>query len=694
MLLSRDLFAQLATLAATEQAQANAFIARFQENPAHPGIQLHRVQNPHGDGVWSARISQDLRAILYRDGDHWLLLHVDHHDDAYRWAERRRTGRNVQTGTFEIVDIQEVERVRERVITRTVTQDPPRFAAHSDDYLLSLGLPPEWLPLAREVRSEDDLATLCCDPTLAPDVSERLFNLGLGDLVVPPTPIAPDQPVTAAPDLSRRFYAPEDADALARALAAPLETWITFLHPDQRDMVARDFSGPSKVSGSAGTGKTIVAVHRAHYLAQTGERVLLTSFTKALCRSVERLLDLLCDATTRERIVVRTVKAIAYDIVDAAGSRRPTLLTTNAEVRSRLHRAIADAPAVPWPFDFIEAELDHVIMPQGITTWPEYRSARRIGRGTGLGAAQRKALWQVFSIFLAAMRVANEYTFPTLSTAAAEALATGQHSPYTAVIVDEVQDLSVPDIRLLVALTTAHPGHLMLVGDAGQRIYPGGFSLVRLGVETRGRSRVLRVNYRTTHQIRRAAEQVLGHTVDDFEEGTEDRHGTRSVMTGPDPSLVPASNVAEERRVACQTVSRILAAGHASEEEIGVFAHTHAELNALQSALLAAGHDVCRLDPNEPARDDRPGVRMTTMHNAKGLEFKAVIVHGVGADRLPTRRALLMPDPQDRDDAIARERRLLYVAMTRARDDLTVTWTGEPSPFLADLLRAPAPASA
>jgi superfamily I DNA/RNA helicase len=229
----------------------------------------------------------------------------------------------------------------------------------------------------------------------------------------------------------------------------------------------------------------------------------------------------------------------------------------------------------------------------------------------------------------------------------------------------------------------------MLVGDAGQRIYPGGFSLNRLGIEVRGRSQILRINYRTTEQIRRAADRVLGFECDDMDEGTELRSGTRSVMRGPEPDLRGfGSDAAEEEAVVAQ-IEAWLADG-LEAEEIGVFSRGRNRVEKVANLLRRAGYEACLLQ-DQGDTPERHGVQLGTMHRAKGLEFKAVLVMGCGARYLPNYQAThASDDPQDREDAVARERRLLYVAMTRARDRLAVTWAGKPSPFLAQFVAAPA----
>lgn len=677
VILAPQLFDAIARLTANEQARAIDFIRTFQDNPAHPGLKLHPITATRSSGMWSGRITRDLRAILHKDGDTWALLHADHHDAAYAWAERRDIGRHPVTGALQIVEAIETVREVERTIEVEATPDaPPLFAGHEDDYLLSLGVPETWLPTLRRVQNEDQLFTIC--ERLPAEVGERLLSLAAGELVTPPAPVPADRPVLEAPDTRGRFYVVEGTEGLVAALQAPMDRWLAFLHPSQRALVERDFRGPARVSGSAGTGKTVVAMHRARHLARRGERVLLTSFVSTLCDNLARNLGKLCAPDERERITVSTVHKQALELLrrvepDARPASDDDIAAWLDALRIR--HAPAHDPG------FVRAEWENVIRLQGIGSWSEYRRARRSGRGRGLSVKERKLLWQVFGGVLDTMVERQRYDWPGMCQRARTLLAQGAvTSPFTAVIVDEAQDLKPPELRFLAALCAAHPGHLMLCGDAGQRIYPGGFSLAALGIDVRGRATILRINYRTTEQIRRLADRVLGDPVDDMDGDRESRAGTRSLLRGPQPVLRGYPDRDQELTAAADQVRAWLDSG-LQPEAIGVFARTGGRVTAFGAALDGAGIPWRRLSDKSGA--GAGAVHVGTMHRAKGLEFKAVLVLDASDGVLPSPGALRnVDDPLDREAALDRERRLLYVAMTRARDELCVTWSGAPSPFV------------
>lgn len=667
----------LSALEKDERLRVLDFIDELRRSAKSTGLSLERLNNTRSKNLWSGRISQELRAILYQDGDSWAILHAGHHDPAYRWAERRDIGRNRVTGAFQIVET--IETVR--TVEREIVVEPsarPLFATHDDAYLLSLGVPETWLPTLRKVSSGDQLFDLA--PHLPPDVHDRLLRLADGELVTPPAPVA-ERPLAEGVD-SRRFFVLEDDALLRAALDAPLDRWIAFLHPTQRRLVTATFTGPAKVSGSAGTGKTVVALHRARHLARQGKHVLLTSFVRTLCGNLERNLRQLCSDDERRNITVGTVHAQALAL---ARHRLPALQPARDEDIDGLLRELAPLHAPSLDCDFVAAEWRNVIVPQGIATWPEYRAAQRTGRGKAITVRDRKTLWTTFEALRERLLARNQLDWAAICHHATDALATGSvKSPFDAVLVDEVQDLSVPELRLIKALAGANLGELVLFGDTGQRIYAGGFSLGALGIDVRGRSTILRINYRTTEQIRRAADRVLGDTSDDMDDGSESRKGTRSILRGPTPSLQGYMGPDEEAGAAVAHLRAWVASGLRAET-IAVFARTNREVKSLQRALTDAGLPVHLLADEDDGQP--PAIALGTMHRAKGLEFKAVLVASCSENLVPFHLLLAKTtDPLDREHALDNERRLLYVAMTRARDELRITWNRKSSPFLAPLL--------
>lgn len=685
LMIADSVFDAVEDLNAIDKGRVLDCLSKLKKNPAHPSLSLERVTKALSPDVWSARASRELRMILRREGNVTWAVHVGAHDPAYEWARRHKVERHDVTGALQIVEAveaaEEVRRTIQPPVDEAEAAPPPRFAPHADAYLLSLGVPADWLPVVREVRTDDHLLAVCTK--LPQDVADRLFALAGGELVTPPTPEPTGAGAAANPDVQRRFYVADDEDELRAALEAPHARWIAFLHPSQRTLAENTFRGPVKVTGGAGTGKTVVAMHRARNLARQGKRVLLTSYVTTLCANIHRSLRLLCKDDELRRITVSTLHSEALALVRSV---HPKLSPANDdEVRATLDRVLRSSCPPGFDAAFVRAEWTNVLQNQGIGSWDEYRVARRVGRGRALSVKERRTLWTAFEAVLADLARRDLSDFPGVSRQATALLEAGKAaSPYDAVLVDEVQDLRPPALRFVRALCAAAPGQLMLLGDASQRIYPGGFSLSALGIEVRGRSHVLRINYRTTDQIRRAADGALGDLTDDLDGAQERRTPTRSLLRGPKPVRAGYPDAAAEDAAAVARIQAWVASGIPAEA-IAVFSRAaQRRVDSLEKALHAAGVATHRLA--DDSSDDVAGVGLGTLHRAKGLEFRAVLILDASEGTLPSPGALRgVTDPQDREDTLTRERHLLHVGMSRARDELAITWAGKPSPFVAEL---------
>ncbi len=677
--------------AAKEQSKILKFLFKFLGNPAGPGLNLESVNHAIDPGMKSARIDRGIRAIVHQAGSSFTLLHVDSHDDAYRWAAKRRIENHPVTGALQLVEAAEsVESALEEVSALSgeseVTSPRKRLLAGFDDeYLLSLGVPQDWILPVRQIETDDQL--LLAASRLPPDVGEALLSLASGEIVTPPVPIEPKKTATpTSTPTGSRFWVVESAAELMEMLSKPIEDWIRFLHPTQRKLVYAKFSGPSKVSGAAGTGKTIVGLHRAHRLATEGQRVLMTSYVRTLCHNNAKQLSVLEKGSVQldsenqsTKVVCNTVHAEALHL---AKQMDPRLKPINADKIYPLIARFHSRGDVAISTGFLETEWNGVIEPQGIFSWDEYRATPRYGRGKPLTVKQRKSCWKVFGAVQEAMTNAGQVTWAGICKIAREGLDSGAIlSPYDAVIVDEVQDLQVQELLFLKSMVANNLGELMLLGDAGQRIYPGGFSLKKLGINTVGRSHILRINYRTTEQIRKFSDAILPDATEDFNDGSEQRHSV-SLLHGPTPMLQGFDSNTNQVQFVVDRI-RATTAESIAAHEIAIFARTASHLKPIESALQSAGIATMPLDADEDA-EFADGVKLGTMHRAKGLEFKVVFVVDAGDTIIPNHFVMgKMRDQGDYDDAYGRERQLLYVAMTRARDELFITYVGKPTQFLA-----------
>ncbi|MCA9547932.1 MAG: UvrD-helicase domain-containing protein, partial [Myxococcales bacterium] len=457
--LAKPFLPSVGKLTPTEQAAIIDFLPRFARDPRSGGFHLERLSGKAA-AFHSARINDDIRVILHVSGEVWSALYAAHHGPAYAWAERHEVDRHPRTGVMQIVETQEVVREVEKTIVVPVfvdapvstTQAPvtatptepappeatrpesapaaPLLAAHDDDFLLSLGLPERWLPTARSLTTED--AALELAQRLPDDVGDRLLDLASGLPVTPPTPVTEAEAFTS-PDAQRSFFFADDEAELLRVLQAPMDAWIAFLHPSQRALVTRTFKGPAKISGSAGTGKTVVALHRARHLARQGKRVLLTTFINTLADNLRHTLGRLCADDELARISVSTVDGEARRLV---APHVPRLSYAPEKlVRSLLGTAARQyAPALGAAF--ATEEWFGVIEPQGITDWPRYRDADRTGRGTPLSVRDRKRLWTAFERVYEELEERRLYTFGMVADLACTLLQACEPRPCGAVIVD------------------------------------------------------------------------------------------------------------------------------------------------------------------------------------------------------------------------------------------------------------------
>ena len=529
--------AALGRLTNAEQKAVKTTAFDLQINPASPGLSVHRLDRAKDPNFWSLRVNDDIRIIVHRQGESVLLAYVGHHDEAYRWAERRKLERHPTTGAMQIVEI------RERVETAPAPDDgQSRKGARLFDNLtraelMAFGVPAEWVDVVRAAATEDAFFETVAH--LPQEAQEALLTLAVGERPAPAATIPAQADPFGHPDAARRFRLLEGQEELARALDYPWDRWAVFLHPDQRRLVERRFNGPARVSGSAGTGKTIVALHRAVHLARANPdaRVLLTTFSKVLANALAAKLERLAgnEPDVMARMTVKPIKAVGYDLY-AAWFGQPNLAPP-----SLVARLLADAAAaegVSSTVRFLEQEWSEVVDAWQVDSEDAYRDVPRRGRKTRLGANQRGQLWSIFDRVRHGLRGKNMTTWPAVFAAVTDRLAARSDRPFEFAVVDEAQDLAVAEARFLAALAAARTDGLFFSGDFGQRIFQQTFSWKALGIDVRGRSQTLKVNYRTSHQIRTHADRLLPLETADADGETDTRHGTISVFDGPAPEVV------------------------------------------------------------------------------------------------------------------------------------------------------------
>ncbi|MFC5941901.1 UvrD-helicase domain-containing protein [Micromonospora harpali] len=668
---------------------------------ADKGLHLESVHNARDPRMRTIRINDFWRGVVLApdDGsDTFLLLNVVPHDDAYTWAAKRLYTVNTATRALEVRNVTAIEQLTPALEKAAAAAPSLLFARHSDTVLRDLGIDDQVL---RAVRTIVDKPQLEAFGTLLPeDQFEVLQYLAEGfspdevyrDLVVERRPAdAPEEPneslAMAIANTASRITLVTRPDELAEILDKPFAAWRVFLHPSQRRVAYRvSYKGPAQVTGGPGTGKTVVALHRVkHLLSRTPDsRVLLTTYTNALAATLrEHLALLLGDDGQLARVEVTTVNAFASRSVRALAGRVAAPIG-DADER-QVWRRVCRRLDLPWPEQFLAQEFRHVVLAQDVRSRDDYRAASRRGRGTALGTRQRDQVWDAVEMFLAELSAAGNLTHLQVCARAAQLLDGADLSVhgFDHVVVDEAQDLHPAQWRVLRAAVAPGPDDLFITGDPHQRIYDSRVSLSALGISVAGRSSRLRINYRNTEEILSWAAGVLvGSRVDDLGgEGEDSLAGYRSLLHGTRPHAQGHDTQQAEVAALVTRVGKWLDQG-VQPGEIAICARFNLLLNTVYDELTAAGIPAVRVRDQPGA--DADGVRLATLHAMKGLEFRCVAVVGVTAKAVPFTKEVT-PSEVDQvqyDSDLLRERCLLFVAATRAREALHVSWSGSPSPFL------------
>ena len=685
--LSQDFLLQLSKLPVSVQSKVMKWAMVFQNNPTSSAINYENIHSSSESNLKSVRIDQDWRGVVFKPdvGDIYVLLHVDRHDQAYRWAERRKLAINPVTGAMQMVVIEEV--AVDPVAGASVKLAKPvqassLFSDLSDHDLMSLGVPQAMLPSVRKIRTEADLDTF--QSNLPVEAYEGLFLVAAGDTVdqvLSSRETRVDQNINITdfeaalrkPESLSRFVLVQDDEAMQAIMNAPLAQWRIFLHPTQHKLAMGDRSGPVRVLGGAGTGKTVLAMHRAKWLAEhrtaVGQKVLVTTFTKNLALDIEDNLKSLCNKDTMAQIEVRNLDAWVHAYMRSHKLEHRIIYGRSSDAaRQAWQAALATKDGtLGLTDDFFEQELDQVVLPQGITSLDEYRTARRTGRGVTLSRFKRDAVWPVFEEYrgqLASRKLKEvDDAYREVAAFIYKEREAGKKTPsYSAVVVDETQDIGPQALKLLRAMMPIGVNDLFFVGDGHQRIYSRNrAAMSKCGIDIRGRSRKLFLNYRTTEEIRKQAVAILeGCEVDDLDDEHDETKRYKSLSHGPLPVVVTLKGIEQAIEKALELsfhwITQSIQPGSAS---ICVIAYSKDIRDVTAKVFSKNGLKTEIIDENHHLSNNLDTVYFSTMHRAKGLEFDQVIVLGPSE---------FLEDVAESDS----KRKLLYVALTRAKKEVAL----------------------
>lgn len=710
MAMSADFLESFARLPRPQQRSVRSLINKFGTDSTSSGLNYERIHSSSDPNMRSLRIDGGYRLIVLKpkQGDVHMLLWADKHDDAYQWAERRRYAINPETGALQVYSPETTAPDEPSETEQTAPPASPdestAFHALKDRELVRLGVPLDMLPEVRRVCGEEELDEM--RERLPVESYEALFLYMAGesyeDLILqrePPEQVDPDDFLTSLKraDTRARFVVAENEDDLEAMLNAPLEHWRVFLHPSQRQLVERKWNGPVRVLGGAGTGKTVVAMHRARWLVREhpGLRILFTTFTRNLASDLENNLRSICspdemkriDVVNLDRWVSRFLHGQRYEFQIVYGGRDSDSWQAALEEKP---------PDLNLPDSFYNDEWEQVVQANEKNrengedrknepmSKEEYLRVSRIGRGTRLTRKMRMQVWKVFDEYRTQLIERGLKEVDDAYRDAAELLRKESvSSGYDAVIVDETQDMGPESLRLIRALVSDGPNDLFLVGDGHQRIFGRGLVVLgRCGIDIRGRSRKLRINYRTTEETRRWAARLLaGRDIDDLD-GDSDDDDIRSLTSGPPPVLKHFDTREEQDDYIIEYLEKLQAEGE-SLRGVCIVARTRGERDAVAGALRKKDIPSVVIEPEKTDVDMVDSVRLATMHRVKGLEFDHVVLAGMNRNLVPLRVAIgQQSDTVGKEAAETMERSLVYVAATRAKKSIQILSYGQPSPFL------------
>ncbi|MGF1498257.1 MAG: UvrD-helicase domain-containing protein [Elainellaceae cyanobacterium] len=684
LMMHAQVFKRFYKLPTKVQKKVGTLIEKFQIDPWDPAIGLHGLKETMLDEkVRGADLPDGYRAIIIapEKGDTFLLVHIDSHDRAYDWAKNKRFEVHGSTGAFQIFDTQETQ----SAIAQTVPpedylpEDAYILQQLSDEELFHAGVPHLLIPAIREIRSDRELEVLSkylpdeCAEVLIGYAAGLSLDEALAQTLGSDIEATDTIEVEGPGDFSKLAKRPnrdlvvvDGEEALKTILeGGTLEEWRIFLHPRQKKLVKWNINGPMSITGAAGTGKTVALMHRAVHLAQhlnySKDKILVVTFSTNLAITIKGYIHRL-DPSVAERIEVTHLNQLARTICQTGGWRGRL---ASLKDQDEIWKDVWNEPTItdlPMSKPDLQDEFYLVVDANGIDSEEEYLTTVRTGRPR-LGRKQRRAAWPVLKAFKSALLKRNLMTFEGAIHQARLVVEQGNFPKFRHVLADEVQDFSLEGLRLLAALSPieeALPNSLCVAGDGHQRIYRTRVPLSRAGIEVRGRSKRLNVNYRTSEQIRRFAEQILdGIEVDDLDEGRTSTVGDRSVFTGPDPDIIHCTDELEEAKLIANWAKSLIDEGGFSSHEVCITPYK----SEVRSALLAEGLKTYELkDRQDDPGAEVPGIRLADMKRIKGLEFKAI--------------AMACSDETDAINHL-REATILdrcerYVAATRARERLLV----------------------
>lgn len=688
LFLSDTCYEPLFALPKKIQTKVVNFQRKFRECTTANGMHLEPIAQFNDASMRTARIDDNYRAVIGLIDDNAYLLYVGTHENAYNWGIRKKLVWNDHTQACQLVT---VHQITETVVKTEESESKETYPYDNvlEEQWLKIGVPEELIAQVKLIKSLDDLELL--EEYLPTDAFENIYNLldgeNIDDIIaeIEDGQAKENEDQLLSNNNKRRFVELTDDDALQRILDNDMDKWQLFLHPSQQKLVDADYKGTMKVSGGAGTGKTVAALHRLKHLSGNSEaKILFTTYTRTLRENLEELVKKMginrsrCTLSNIDQVLIETARQYnikdGYKILDYSGD----------EESLKLWREVLETEVTEFDEKFLYDEYIDVIVYFGNNDVKSYMMQQRVGRTKALSRKQRIEIWKLVEKYIDLKQERKVVDRLELFNETTRYLNDNNIRPYTNVIADEFQDFSNPELKFLRALVAEGRNDLFLTGDPMQRIYSGRkINFGAAGINVRGvRSRRLKINYRTTEPIKKVAVSVIkGITFEDMDGGTESMNGYVSLIHGGEkPIYKIVGNATDEVTQTVEWVNECIN-NQINANDICIAAPSMGLMKDLQSYLHTNGipYKVLKGTSKQGASN---GISLCTLHSLKGLEFKVVVLIGINERNIPSKVTEGYPftgmDALDKKEFLSSKRSLLYVAITRARQLVYMVGYGEP----------------
>lgn len=696
LFLSDTCYEPLFALPKKIQTKVVNFQKKFRECTTANGMHLEPIAQFNDSSMRTARIDDNYRAVIGLIDDNAYLLYVGTHENAYNWGIRKKLVWNDHTQACQLVTIQQTTEIIVKTEDNESDVSYP-YANITNDKWLKIGVPEELIEQVKLITSLDDLEPL--EEYLPTDAFENIYNLldgeSIDDIIaeIEDGQAKENEDQLLSNNNKRRFVELSDDDTLQRILDDKMDKWQLFLHPSQQKLVDADYKGTMKVSGGAGTGKTVAALHRLKHLsANPGAKILFTTYTRTLRENLDELVKKMdinrshCTLNNIDQVLIETARQYkikeGYKILDFSGD----------EESLKLWREVLETEVTEFDEKFLYDEYIDVIVYFGNTDVRSYMMQQRVGRTKALSRKQRIEIWNLVEKYVALKQERKVVDRLELFNETTKFLNENNIRPYTNVIADEFQDFSNPELKFLRALVAEGRNDLFLTGDPMQRIYSGRkINFGAAGINVRGvRSRRLKINYRTTEPIKKVAVSVIkGISFDDMDGGTESMNGYVSLIHGGEkPIYKMVGSASDEVSQIIEWINECVNS-NIVPNDICIAASSMGLMKDLQTYMHSNGV-AYKILKGTTKQGSSNGISLCTLHSLKGLEFKVVILMGINERNIPSKVAEGYPfsgmDALDKKEFLSSKRSLLYVAITRARQLVYLVGYGEPCGLLSSII--------